>query len=306
MFYSPINQRIALKTIRKLHFSVSAVWNGKEALDYLLRSHSPGYIRPDVILMDVQMPVIDGYQATHVIRNIPPYSTLPELRKIPIVAMTASAIQGDREKCRTAGMDDYLPKPVKGKVLEKMLVKWVEKKKGGVGKSRSPRSYNSSLDTEPDGLTLSEIGIDASEHIQQQDTEPLKMETAASSDLPGLGLRRVETEDMAALLRDDKLLAFDTYRTSSPSNRSTMTHPSSPAVATQQFSALTEENIEKLHEQNEIINESERTPGATSLTLSGHPSTDSFGNMRSRSVPGRPLGGRRQPNSSSVTPGGAR
>ncbi|KAH0544214.1 hypothetical protein FGG08_001659 [Glutinoglossum americanum] len=292
---NPINQQIALKTIKKLHFSVSAVWNGKEALDYLLRSQSPGYIRPDVILMDVQMPVIDGYRATHLIRNIPPYSTLPELRKIPIVAMTASAIQGDREKCRKAGMDDYLSKPVKGKILEKMLVKWVlEKKKGDAGKSHSIRSHGSSFDTEPDGPTLSEVGIDADERTHQQNDESLMMKMAARSGISrvivpdaALGLRRVETEDMATLLRDDKLLAAAAFDVHDTPNRTLMTHSSNPVPPTQQsLAALTEENIEKLHEQNESINEAERTPGATSLTVSGHPSTESFVSLRPRLAPG--------------------
>lgn len=68
------------------------------------------------------MPIIDGYRATHIIRHHSPYNH--STRNIPIVAMTASAIQGDREKCKKAGMDDYLAKPVKGKTLEKMLVRW--------------------------------------------------------------------------------------------------------------------------------------------------------------------------------------
>jgi CheY-like chemotaxis protein len=72
--------------------------------------------------MDVQMPIIDGYRATHIIRHHSPYRL--STREIPIIAMTASAIQGDREKCHEAGMDDYLAKPVKGKTLEKMIVKW--------------------------------------------------------------------------------------------------------------------------------------------------------------------------------------
>ena len=121
---SAINQQIALKTIRKLGFVVSAVWNGKEALDYLLAAEGPNppHSKPDLILMDVQMPIIDGYRATHLIRHHAPYCV--SARDIPIVAMTASAIQGDREKCKKAGMDDYLAKPVKSKTLEKMLVRW--------------------------------------------------------------------------------------------------------------------------------------------------------------------------------------
>ncbi len=54
------------------------------------------------------MPVLDGYRATHIIRHHNPYSAIASIRTLPIIAMTASAIQGDREKCTSAGMDDYL------------------------------------------------------------------------------------------------------------------------------------------------------------------------------------------------------
>jgi CheY-like chemotaxis protein len=71
--------------------------------------------------MAMQMPIRDGYSATHAIRTEAPWKDIPEIRSVPIVAMTASAIQGDKEKCQLAGMDDYLAKPVKGKVLEKAI-----------------------------------------------------------------------------------------------------------------------------------------------------------------------------------------
>ena len=102
-----INQQIALKTIKKFNFSVSAVWNGKEALDYLRKEPSSTHPRPDIILMDVQMPILDGYAATTHIRTN--FADAPEVRNVPIVAMTASAIQGDREKCERAGMDVSSP-----------------------------------------------------------------------------------------------------------------------------------------------------------------------------------------------------
>lgn len=114
-----MNQQIAIRFLTSLKFSVSAVWNGKEALEYLWNSTSddPALQRehrlPSLILMDVQMPVLDGYNATHVLRHHEPYRSIEKICKIPIVAMTASAIQGDREKCERAGMDDYLAKPVK-------------------------------------------------------------------------------------------------------------------------------------------------------------------------------------------------
>ncbi|KAF2217723.1 hypothetical protein CERZMDRAFT_31705 [Cercospora zeae-maydis SCOH1-5] len=120
---NPVNQQIALKTIKKLGFPVRAVWNGQEALEYLA-SPSADRPRPSVILMDVQMPIMDGYRATWTIRNDKAFALNAEVQGTPIVAMTASAIQGDREKCQAAGMDDYLAKPVKKVNLEKMLIKW--------------------------------------------------------------------------------------------------------------------------------------------------------------------------------------
>ncbi|ORY57135.1 uncharacterized protein BCR38DRAFT_354844 [Pseudomassariella vexata] len=142
-----INQQIATKTIKKLGFQVSAAWNGKEALDYIEASKEGKLAKPDIILMDVQMPVIDGYRATHILRHHAPYRAYAS--NVPIVAMTASAIQGDREKCKRAGMDDYLAKPVKGKVLERMLVRWSQIRR---------RSTLSSDTTDPSVSDCSEAG----------------------------------------------------------------------------------------------------------------------------------------------------
>jgi len=76
----------------------------------------------DLIFMDVQMPEMDGLEATRKIRN--PQSKIPN-RDIPIVAMTAHAMKGDREMCLEAGMDDYITKPIKREIVFEILERWV-------------------------------------------------------------------------------------------------------------------------------------------------------------------------------------
>lgn len=133
-----MNQKIATKFIGKLGFQVTAAWNGKEALEWLMDSTQGINPKPDLILMDVQMPIIDGYKCTHLLRHHRPYKTL--VHDVPIVAMTASAIQGDREKCTRAGMDDYLPKPVTMGILEKMLIRWCLAKRKSTSTIKYPLS----------------------------------------------------------------------------------------------------------------------------------------------------------------------
>lgn len=112
-----INQKIAIQYVQRLGYpKVVAYDNGLKAVEGLRQKAKEG--QPyHVILMDVQMPVMDGYDATRLIRKDP----IEEVRKILVIAMTASAIQGDREKCLAAGMNDYLAKPVRSDVLKKKL-----------------------------------------------------------------------------------------------------------------------------------------------------------------------------------------
>src|SRR5208282_31795 len=117
-----INQKIAVQFLGKLGFkNVHAYDNGLAAVEGIRKEAREG--NPyHIVLMDVQMPVLDGYEATKLLRKDP----LEAVRGILVIAMTASAIQGDREKCLASGMNDYLAKPVRSGVLKKKLDQYLQ------------------------------------------------------------------------------------------------------------------------------------------------------------------------------------
>jgi len=125
---NPINQQVAQETLEIADVLVEVAKNGEEAFLALERG------RFDAVLMDVQMPVLDGYGATRAIRagalhlkSLETSVTLPFVkRRIPIIAMTAHALKGDRERCLEAGMDDYLTKPLDAERLFMVLAQWVD------------------------------------------------------------------------------------------------------------------------------------------------------------------------------------
>ncbi len=112
-----VNQTLAVKILEKRGHRVVVAGNGKEALETLSGENF------HVVLMDVQMPVMDGYTATRKIRKWEGDVKTAESR-IPIIAMTAHAMKGDREKCLAAGMDDYVTKPIKPAALFPVIEKW--------------------------------------------------------------------------------------------------------------------------------------------------------------------------------------
>jgi signal transduction histidine kinase/DNA-binding response OmpR family regulator len=112
-----INQQVALNILEKFGYRADAVANGQEAVGAL------EMIPYDLVLMDVQMPEMDGFEATAEIRN--PNSEVID-HDIPIIAMTAHAMKGDREHCLKVGMNDYLTKPVDPRAMLEMLEKWLD------------------------------------------------------------------------------------------------------------------------------------------------------------------------------------
>jgi PAS domain S-box-containing protein len=125
------NQKVAMGILKKIGLNADAVANGAEVLSALAT------LSYDIVLMDVQMPVMDGLEATRRIRNEEKMKMSKEkfadegevhpLRTIPIIAMTAHAMQGDRERCIEAGMNDYITKPVSPEALSAVLKKWLPK-----------------------------------------------------------------------------------------------------------------------------------------------------------------------------------
>ena len=115
-----VNQKVALAQLQKLRYKANAVANGLEVLEAMQQ------ISYDIILMDCQIPEMDGYETTQALRqreqNLE--NACPWHAPVYIIAMTANAMQGEREKCIAVGMDDYLSKPVRTAELQTALERW--------------------------------------------------------------------------------------------------------------------------------------------------------------------------------------
>jgi CheY-like chemotaxis protein len=110
---NPVNQSVIEAMLRSLGFEVSVAMDGAQAVEQVDQQ------RFAAVLMDCRLPLMDGYEATRRIRQ------LRQGAGLPIIALTASALQGDRERCLAAGMDDYLSKPFKRTELQRILQRWL-------------------------------------------------------------------------------------------------------------------------------------------------------------------------------------
>jgi two-component system sensor histidine kinase/response regulator len=162
---NPVNQKVALKMLERLGYQSDVVADGLEAVEALSR------VPYAAVLMDVQMPEMDGYAATAEIRRREEGME----RHIPVIAMTANALEGDREKALEAGMDDYVPKPVKPQELTAVLERWVS-------------------NTDEDKASVVEVG-EGSATREESEKDPLDRSVLA-------GLRELQEEGEPDLLEE--------------------------------------------------------------------------------------------------------
>jgi two-component system, sensor histidine kinase and response regulator len=118
---TPVNQAVAVRMLEKSGFQAHVAENGRKALEVMSEQSFAA------VLMDCQMPELDGYETTRQIRRREGAG-----RRIPIIAMTANSMQGEHERCLAAGMDDYLSKPLRNRVLKDALLRWLSPVRAGV------------------------------------------------------------------------------------------------------------------------------------------------------------------------------
>ena len=115
---NPVNQKLARFMLTKAGYQLDVVENGKEAVEIFTAAPE----KYDLILMDIQMPEMDGREAAQRIRD-------NGFDRVPIIAMTAAIMKGDYEKCLRAGMNDFIPKPIRQEVVLRKIEKWLNRKK---------------------------------------------------------------------------------------------------------------------------------------------------------------------------------
>jgi CheY-like chemotaxis protein len=153
----PLNREVAIGILVSLGLQVETANNGREALD-VLRTR-----RFDAVLMDCEMPIMDGFSATAALRRREPAGT-----HIPIIALTADATAAGREACLAAGMDDYLAKPFRREALHATLARWL------LGKPEPAQPHVAALDSTPPGEpTLDGATLDALRALPRSGTKDM-------------------------------------------------------------------------------------------------------------------------------------
>lgn len=139
-----VNQKVSLRMLKQMGYTAELATNGLIAVQMMEKEPF------DIVLMDVQMPVMDGFEATKKIREME--NSGATLQRSAIIAMTARALQGDREKCLASGMDDYLAKPVRSEALQEVMERWAATVNGVI---LPPASSGEKPNIDPNSTTQS-------------------------------------------------------------------------------------------------------------------------------------------------------
>ncbi|MBT2968676.1 MAG: hybrid sensor histidine kinase/response regulator [gamma proteobacterium symbiont of Ctena orbiculata] len=190
---NPVNQAVVKKMLEKAGLSPITANDGVEAMEAM---HEEQF---DVVLMDCQMPRMDGYEATEAIRD---REVNQGLMRTPVIAMTANAMAGDRERCLAVGMDDYLSKPVKPAQLENMLRQWLPMEE------MISHGEESSLAEETGHEDLSEPSIELSVE-DSESTGDVNMSAGGMID-------RSVLEELYEIMEDEFVSVLESYLKSAP------------------------------------------------------------------------------------------
>jgi len=160
---NPVNQEVAYAMMESLGFDVDIANNGKEAISMIKKKTY------HLVFMDCQMPEMDGFAATKAIRIIEQSSDKPAL---PIIALTANAMDGDKELCLSAGMNDYLSKPVKKEQIAKTIMKWIEKTSNEPKEPVSEMEHTKQAELPNKDERLDNNALDAIRALRKRDGSP--------------------------------------------------------------------------------------------------------------------------------------
>jgi CheY-like chemotaxis protein/HPt (histidine-containing phosphotransfer) domain-containing protein len=197
---NPINQKLAITLLQKAGYPVDVVENGVQAVEGLKAKHY------HLVLMDVQMPEMDGFEATQRIREYEAGKS-----HIPIIAMTAHAMKGDRERCLAAGMDDYLSKPIEPQELFDKISQWAENE-------NLPNKLSDQAGNNDVLLTMKDAKlITKDEHtLEEGYQDPSRVYWEANPALSFEGTALDEDLDEEDLLDDDLTVHPDQFEHESP------------------------------------------------------------------------------------------
>ncbi|PVV07790.1 MAG: hybrid sensor histidine kinase/response regulator [gamma proteobacterium symbiont of Ctena orbiculata] len=191
---NPVNQAVVKKMLEKAGLSPITANDGVEAMDAM---HQEQF---DVVLMDCQMPRMDGYEATEAIRD---REITQGLMRTPVIAMTANAMAGDRERCLAVGMDDYLSKPVKPAQLENMLRQWLP--------------MEEMISQGEESLVMEQVSGGDDVLVASVDASSEDLQSTGESGMPASGMiDRSVLEELYEIMEDEFVSVLESYLKSAP------------------------------------------------------------------------------------------